>query len=96
MGRWDWGQIATPAIYILLIAVLAVFGHSALQGTRGLAALRYLLTRSTIQSKGASRDCTSIARRSMSSGRITTKRDALVKRPANHELTHEPVNWQVV
>ena len=40
MGRWDWGQIATPAIYILLIAVLAVFGHSALQGERGLAALR--------------------------------------------------------
>ena len=39
MGRWDWGQIATPAIYILLIAVLAVFGHSALQGERGLVAL---------------------------------------------------------
>ena len=40
MGRWNWGQIVTPAIYILLIAVLAVFGHSALQGKRGLAALR--------------------------------------------------------
>jgi cell division protein FtsB len=40
MGRWDWGQIAAPVIYILLIAVLAVFGHSALQGEHGLAALR--------------------------------------------------------
>ncbi|MFQ5564910.1 MAG: septum formation initiator family protein [Paracoccaceae bacterium] len=40
MGRWDWGQIVTPAIYILLIAVLAVFGHSGLQGQHGLAALR--------------------------------------------------------
>ena len=40
MGRWDWGQIVTPAIYIVLIAVLAVFGHSGLQGEHGLAALR--------------------------------------------------------
>ena len=40
MGRWNWGQIVTPAIYILLIAVLAVFGHSALQGEQGLGALR--------------------------------------------------------
>ena len=40
MRRWDWGQIVSPAIYILLIAVLAVFGHSGLQGERGLAALR--------------------------------------------------------
>ena len=40
MGRWDWGQIVAPAIYIVLIAVLAVFGHSALQGKHGLAALR--------------------------------------------------------
>ncbi len=40
MGRWDWGQIVAPAIYIVLIAVLAVFGHSALQGEHGLAALR--------------------------------------------------------
>jgi cell division protein FtsB len=39
MGRWAWGQIAIPTIYILLIAVLAVFGHSALQGDHGLAAL---------------------------------------------------------
>ncbi len=40
MGRWDWGQIVAPVIYILLIAVLAVFGHSGLQGEHGLAALR--------------------------------------------------------
>jgi cell division protein FtsB len=39
MGRWDWGQIVTPTIYIALIAVLAVFGHSALQGEHGLVAL---------------------------------------------------------
>ena len=39
MGRWAWGQIAIPTIYIMLIAVLAVFGHSALQGAHGLAAL---------------------------------------------------------
>ncbi len=40
MGRWDWGQIVAPAIYIVLIAVLAVFGHSGLQGEHGLVALR--------------------------------------------------------
>ena len=40
MGRWDWGQIVAPAITIVLITVLAVFGHSALQGEHGLAALR--------------------------------------------------------
>jgi cell division protein FtsB len=40
MGRWDWGQIVAPVFYILLIAVLAVFGHSGLQGEHGLAALR--------------------------------------------------------
>jgi cell division protein FtsB len=39
MGRWDWGQFVTPAIYIVLIAVLAVFGHSGLQGEHGLVAL---------------------------------------------------------
>jgi cell division protein FtsB len=39
MGKWAWGQIVTPTIYILLIAVLAVFGHSGLQGEHGLAAL---------------------------------------------------------
>ncbi len=39
MSRWDWGQIVTPAIYIVLIAVLAVFGHSGLQGEHGLIAL---------------------------------------------------------
>ena len=45
MGRWDWGQIVGPAITIVLIAVLAVFGHSALQGEHGLAALRQAETR---------------------------------------------------
>ena len=40
MGRWDWGQIVAPAITIVLITVLAVFGHSALQGEHGLGALR--------------------------------------------------------
>lgn len=39
MSRWDWGQIVTPAIYVVLIAVLAVFSHSALQGEHGLVAL---------------------------------------------------------
>jgi cell division protein FtsB len=39
MKRWDWGQIVTPAIYIALVAVLAVFSHSALQGEHGLVAL---------------------------------------------------------
>ena len=39
MRKWAWGQIVAPAIYILLIAVLAVFGHSGLQGEHGLAAL---------------------------------------------------------
>lgn len=41
MGRWNWGQIVTPAVYILLIAALAVFGHSGLQGPHSLAALRH-------------------------------------------------------
>ena len=40
MGRWDWGQVVTPAIYILVVAILAAFGHSGLQGEHGLAALR--------------------------------------------------------
>ncbi|HSF96055.1 MAG TPA: septum formation initiator family protein [Thermohalobaculum sp.] len=40
MGRWDWGQLVTPAIYILVFAILAVFGHSGLQGEYGYAALR--------------------------------------------------------
>ena len=39
MSRWNWGQIVTPAFYIALIAVLAVFAHSGLQGEHGLAAL---------------------------------------------------------
>ncbi len=39
MGKWDWAQIVTPAFYIALLAVLAVFAHSGLQGEHGLAAL---------------------------------------------------------
>ena len=39
MGRWDWAQIVAPAFYIALLAVLAVFAHSGLQGEHGLAAL---------------------------------------------------------
>lgn len=38
-AKWDWGQIVTPAFYIALIAILAVFAHSGLQGEHGLAAL---------------------------------------------------------
>lgn len=38
MGRRDWGQVVAPAFYIVLIAVLAAFAHSALQGEHGLAA----------------------------------------------------------
>lgn len=40
MGRLNWGQITTPAIYISVIAILAVFVHSGLQGEHGLIALR--------------------------------------------------------
>jgi len=39
MRRLDWGQIIAPAFYILLIAILAVFAHTGLQGSHGLAAL---------------------------------------------------------
>ncbi len=39
MMRWDWEQVIIPAFYILLFAILAVFGHSAVQGEHGLAAL---------------------------------------------------------
>ena len=40
MSRWDWGQVVTPAFYIVIFAILAVFGHSGLQGDHGYAALR--------------------------------------------------------
>jgi len=40
MGRWDWGQVVTPAFYIVIIGIVAVFGHSSLQGDQGYAALR--------------------------------------------------------
>ena len=40
MERIGWRQIITPAAYILLIGVIAVFAHSGLQSTHGLTALR--------------------------------------------------------
>lgn len=40
MGGIGWRQIITPAAYILLIGVIAVFAHSGLQSDHGLAALR--------------------------------------------------------
>ena len=39
MGKLDWGQMIAPAFYILMITILAVFAHTGLQGTHGLAAL---------------------------------------------------------
>ena len=39
MSRVRWSPIATPAFYIFVIAILAVFGHSGLQGEHGLVAL---------------------------------------------------------
>ena len=39
MKKINWGQVAAPAMYVSVIAVLAVFGHSGLQGEHGLAAL---------------------------------------------------------
>lgn len=38
MDRLGWKQILTPAGYILLIGVIAVFVHSGLQSDHGLAA----------------------------------------------------------
>ena len=40
MGRRGWAQIVTPAAYILLLGVIAVFAHSGLQSDHGLAAYR--------------------------------------------------------
>ncbi|MEL6477844.1 MAG: septum formation initiator family protein [Pseudomonadota bacterium] len=36
----DWAQLATPCISIVIVAALAVFGHSGLYGGHGLAALQ--------------------------------------------------------
>jgi len=40
MDRLNWRQIVTPAAYILLIGMIAVFAHSGLQSDHGLAAYR--------------------------------------------------------
>ncbi len=40
MDRINWKQFAVPAIYILLVGVIAIFAHSGLQGDHGLAAFR--------------------------------------------------------
>lgn len=40
MANIGWRQTITPAAYILLIGVIAVFAHSGLQSDHGLAALR--------------------------------------------------------
>lgn len=39
MGKLDWGQLAAPLIYIVILGLLAVFGHAGLQGEHGLRAL---------------------------------------------------------
>jgi len=36
----NWRQIVTPAAYIFLFGVIAVFAHSGLQSEHGLAAFR--------------------------------------------------------
>ena len=38
MDRAIWRQIVTPAVYIFLIGVIAIFAHSGLQSDHGLAA----------------------------------------------------------
>lgn len=40
MDRFSWKQIIVPAVYILLVGVIAVFAHSGLQGEHGLSAYR--------------------------------------------------------
>ncbi|MEL7468109.1 MAG: septum formation initiator family protein [Pseudomonadota bacterium] len=40
MDRFNWRQILIPAAYVLLVGVIAIFAHSGLQGTHGLAAYR--------------------------------------------------------
>jgi len=40
MNRLGWTRIITPAAYILLLGVIAVFAHSGLQSDHGLAAFR--------------------------------------------------------
>lgn len=40
MPRWDWSQVLTPAVCILLAGILVVFAHTGLSGDHGLGALR--------------------------------------------------------
>ncbi|MEM7213592.1 MAG: septum formation initiator family protein [Pseudomonadota bacterium] len=40
MDRINWKQFAVPAIYIVLVGVIAIFAHSGLQGSHGLAAFK--------------------------------------------------------
>lgn len=40
MERVNWKAMVTPAAYVLLIGVIAVFAHSGLQSDHGLAAFR--------------------------------------------------------
>ena len=40
MARWNWGQILTPVICLLLVGVFFVFAHSGLSGEHGLGALK--------------------------------------------------------
>ena len=40
MTRMTWKQILTPAAYIFLLGLIAIFAHSGLQSSYGLAALR--------------------------------------------------------
>ena len=40
MSRMTWKQIITPAAYIFLVGLIAVFAHSGLQSDHGLAAFR--------------------------------------------------------
>lgn len=40
MERINWKAMVTPAAYLLLIGVIAVFAHSGLQSDHGLAAFR--------------------------------------------------------
>jgi cell division protein FtsB len=40
MDRFNWKQVVGPAIYILLVGVIAIFAHTGLQGEHGLSAYR--------------------------------------------------------
>lgn len=40
MARWDWSQILTPGIYLVLIGIVVIFAHTGLSGEQGLGALR--------------------------------------------------------